>query len=94
MIRIYLDWNVFSNLKTPAYAELKALINSHKQDIQIVYSETHFNDLMVSYTPENQLFFEDIQNLDDLTQGHFLYKEDDVIIPFNLKKVKEPQTLT
>jgi len=73
MIRIYLDWNVFSGLKNPRtedLRELKELIQENKNHSQFIYSDTHFEDLIKSYMPDNKYFNEDLNNLDYLTEGH------------------------
>jgi len=72
MIRIYLDWNVVSNLKRPEFKELKDFIIENKQDLQFPYSPAHFNDLMKSYRPDNELFFEDLNTLEFLSEKHLL----------------------
>lgn len=72
MIRIYLDWNMVSNLKRPELKELKDFISAHKHYLQFPYSPAHFNDLMKSYRPDNELFFEDLNTLQFLSEKHLL----------------------
>jgi len=72
MIRIYLDWNVVSNLKRQEYKELKEFIIKHKQKLLFPYSPGHFNDLMKSYKPDNDLFFTDLDTLEFLSDKHLL----------------------
>ena len=72
MIRIYLDWNVVSNLKRPEFKELKDFITENKEYLQFPYSPAHFNDLMKSYRPDNELFFEDLDTLQFLSEKHLL----------------------
>jgi hypothetical protein len=72
MIRIYLDWDIISKLKTQEFNSLFEFIKTHKRLLQFPYSPAHFNDLMKSYKPENEKFFEDLDNLEYLAVKHFL----------------------
>lgn len=81
MIRIYLDWNVVSNLKRSEYTDLKEFIENHKEQILIPYSPAHFNDLMKSYSPENQLFEKDLEMLEFLSGKHLLRWEENGTVP-------------
>jgi len=72
MIRIYLDWSVISCLKKDEYEELLEFIKSHKEKLLFPYTPAHFNDLMRSYTPENDLFFKDLEQLEWLSGHHLL----------------------
>ena len=72
MIRIYLDWNVVSNLKKSDFQDIKDYISKHKDYLQFPYSPAHFNDLMKSYTPENSLFDIDLKNLEWLSGKHLI----------------------
>ncbi len=87
MIRIYLDWNVVSNLKKPEFKELKDFIIEHKQKLQFPYTPAHFNDLMKSYRPDNKLFFEDLGTLEFLSEKHLLrWGKDSVEVLFGTPK--------
>lgn len=72
MIRIYLDWNVISNLKRSEFKEIKDFISKHKRYLQFPYSPAHFSDLMKSYTPNNEHFNTDLETLDYLSEKHLL----------------------
>lgn len=72
MIRIYLDWNVVSNLKKPAYSELLEFITENKNCFQFIYTPAHFHDLMKSYSLDNQYFEEDLKTLEFLAERHFM----------------------
>lgn len=72
MIRIYFDWNVVSNLKKPEFQEIKEFIDKHKRYLQFPYSPAHFNDLMKSYSPENDLFEVDLETLEYLSEKHLI----------------------
>ena len=72
MIRIYLDWNVFSNLKNEEFLDFKKKILSYKTKLLFPYSPAHFHDLMKSYSPENKMFWNDINTLDEISEKHLL----------------------
>lgn len=87
MIRIYLDWNVISNLKKPEFQELKEFIIKHKEHLQFPYSPAHFNDLMKSFKPDNELFFVDLDNLEFLSEKHLLrWGKDGIEVLFGTPK--------
>ena len=81
MIRIYLDWNVISNLKREAFLELKTFIKENKNHFQFPYSPAHFNDLMKSYSKKNDLFWEDLNYLEYLSENHLLRWENNRTMP-------------
>jgi hypothetical protein len=72
MIRVYLDWSVVSNYKRQDFSELRDFISAHKEILQFPYSPAHFKDLMKSYRVDNKFFDEDLNNLDYLSETHFL----------------------
>lgn len=72
MIRIYLDWNIISSLKKPEFHELKEFIEKHKKYLQFPYSPAHFTDLMKSYKPGNDFFYEDLETLEYLSEKHLI----------------------
>jgi hypothetical protein len=83
MIRIYLDWSVISNFKKDEFSEIKEFISEHKDYLQFPYSPAHFKDLMKSYTPENEYFKQDLQNLEYLSEKHLLrWGKDDIEVLF------------
>lgn len=72
MIRIYLDWNVISGLKTEKYSSLSDFIRSHKERLLFVYTPAHFSDLMKSHTSDNPHFNRDLDQLEWLCGNHLL----------------------
>lgn len=72
MIRIYLDWDVISKYKKDEFKEIREFILQHKDYLQFPYTPTHFKDLMKSYTPDNACFEQDLQNLDYLSENHYM----------------------
>lgn len=72
MIRIYLDWNVVSNIKRPEFQEILEYITKHKKYLQFPYSPAHFSDLMKSYSPDNELFDVDLRTLEFLSEKHLI----------------------
>ena len=81
MIRIYLDWNVISNLKRPEFKEILDFISKHKEYLQFPYSPAHLSDLMKSYTPDNELFYTDLDMLQYLAETHLLRWENGATKP-------------
>lgn len=77
MIRIYLDWNIISNLKRPEFKDIKNFIDEHKNYLQFPYTPAHFSDLMKSYKPGNEYFEKDLETLEYLTENHFIRWEKD-----------------
>ena len=82
MIRIYLDWNVVSNLKKPENKGLLEFIETHKDYLLFPYSPAHFNDLMKSYSPENEFFNKDLEMLEYLSEKHLIKWEGKRTHPF------------
>jgi len=72
MIRIYLDWNVVSNLKKSENKDLKEFIDKHKEYLLFPYSPAHFNDLMKSCSPDNPYFNQDLEMLQYLSDKHLI----------------------
>lgn len=72
MIRVYLDWNVISNYKREEFKHFKDFVIENKSIFQFPFTPAHFNDLMKSYTPENEMFYKDLDNLEYLADNHFL----------------------
>ncbi len=71
MIRVYLDWNVFSYLynfretKEP-YISLNNTLNFQSDNILIPYSSAHLSDLVVSYNKSEKGKLKTIENLEYL----------------------------
>jgi hypothetical protein len=72
MIRVYLDWNVFSNLKLKKYAKQKEFLLKHKDKFLIPYSPAHFTDIMKSFSPQNEKFYDDLKTLTELSDNHLM----------------------
>ncbi|AEE51091.1 hypothetical protein [Haliscomenobacter hydrossis] len=72
MKRIYLDWNVVSNLKRESYQKLKELLLDKNYSLLIPYSSAHFDDLMKSNMEGNVYFNQDMENLTTLCGDHLL----------------------
>jgi len=81
MIRVYLDWNVISNLKLSEFEDLKNFISKHKKHLLFPYTPAHFTDLMKSYSSSNQFFNEDLETLEFLSNKHLLRWGKDGIEP-------------
>ncbi len=71
MIRVYFDWNVISNYKKEEFENFREFIIENKSVFQFPFTPAHFNDLMKSYSPDNDLFHQDLENLEYLADNHF-----------------------
>jgi len=80
MIRIYLDWNIFSALKTEEFIEIKNFINKYKSQFQFPFSPAHFTDLMKSH--DSKYFLDDLKTLNSITDKHFLRWEENTVKPY------------
>jgi hypothetical protein len=73
MIRVYLDWNVFSYLnnfkdsKEP-YISLDRILNTNKGNILIPYTSAHLSDLITSYKKSEKGKAKTLENLDYLAE--------------------------
>jgi len=83
MIRIYLDWNVISNLKKSEFKELNDFIIEHKEKFLFPYSPAHFKDLMKSYKFDNILFNTDLEKLNFLSEKHLMRWNKDHVEPLS-----------
>jgi len=81
MIRIYLDWNVISNLKKTEFQDVYNFIKKHKDKLLFPYSPAHFNDLMKSYSPDNEFFEMDLETLNYLSGKHLIRWEETGVKP-------------
>lgn len=82
MKRIYLDWNVYSNLKRESFRDLKSKLEERLDEVIIPYSSAHFDDLMKSYYPGNNLFHDDIATLSRFSKDHLLTHDEKMgVIP-------------
>lgn len=83
MVRIYLDWNVISNLKQPKFQYIKKFIEQYKSYLQFPYTPAHFSDFMKSYQPDNEYFYQDLKTLEYLSDNNFMLWEKDCVHPYN-----------
>lgn len=81
MIRIYLDWNVISNLKRPESKEIRDFFDKHKNYLLFPYSPAHFKDLMKSYASNNEYFEQDLETLEYLSGKHLIRWEANGTVP-------------
>lgn len=79
MIRVYFDWNVFSNLKNKSnetFASILSLLQENSSSILLPYSIAHLDDLrrgMGKKEGAQKLIDIDLKFLFDLTAGHYLH---------------------
>ena len=84
MIRIYLDWNIISKLKTPEFKEIFEFFTKNSNCFSIPFSPAHFEDISKSDFPGNEKLIEDITNMEVLCHtNHLSYdKEQDIAAPY------------
>lgn len=72
MIRVYLDWNVITNLKLERYKRELEFINENQSSLLFPYSPAHLSDVSKSYSPANRKFKIDIDNLTRISRKQLL----------------------
>lgn len=84
MIRIYLDWNVISKLKTDEYSGIRSFLDANKDKISMPFSPAHFEDISKSDNPGNDKIHEDIETMEHLCRNYYLAydKEKDMALPY------------
>lgn len=95
MIRIYFDWNVFSNIRNCSnenFSAIKKFIESNSSSVLLVYSPAHLQDLKRSYFNSEKGKIEtefDLAFIEKLTRNHCLYYDflEKTVSP----KIKSPQ---
>jgi len=82
MIRVYLDWNVFSYLKsrneTEEIYKILYAITKSKTDFLYPYSPAHLQDLMRSYHKSDRakkMTYEDLDFITEITNSHCLCED-------------------
>lgn len=73
MIRVYLDWNVFSYLKSfkeskEPYISLERILSNNKPNILIPYTSAHLSDLSTSFKQSEKGKEKTLQDLDYLAR--------------------------
>lgn len=84
MIRVYLDWNIISNLKNANFISEREFLIKNADKISIPFSPAHFEDISKSDTPENAKLLDDISNMCIFcSKNHLAYdKERDIAAPY------------
>lgn len=93
MIRIYLDWNVISQMKNGAHSMLYSLLLENKKNILIFYSGAHIDDINKNINSDiNEITKSDLKFLSELTSNNCLFLDmnnilnTDFIDPLNYLK--------
>lgn len=79
MIRIYLDWNVMSQMKNGSHSTLYDILKGNDSFI-IFYSTAHIGDVFSSYSENKEqleLIKNDLQFISDLTNSHCILNNKD-----------------
>jgi hypothetical protein len=82
MFKVYLDWNVMTQLKHGNHVELSTML-ANKELYQIVYSTSHISDILVSYDDtekQNCYIDEDLTYISKLTGDLCVYNATTEII--------------
>ena len=85
MLKIYLDWNVITHLKEDKYNEFRNFILANKEYFIFPYSVAHLQDLLVSKTPNNVYYEQDLNMLTELCLHHLLEHEPNINSPYPYK---------
>jgi hypothetical protein len=78
MIRIYLDWNVLSNLKKPIqepYITIAEKLKEYRNYFLIPYSPAHIDDLLKGWDNseiKNNFVQKDLQTISEVTRNHLI----------------------
>lgn len=80
MIRVYLDWNVISNLKKEENKYVLDFISDNKEHLLFVYSPAHFNDFLKGDS-NHPNFQKDLETLEWLCGKHHIRWENDNFLP-------------
>jgi hypothetical protein len=88
MVRVYLDWNIFSYLRhfseiREPYISLNRYLNNHKGSILIPYTSAHLTDLITSYKSSEKGRIETMNDLDYLAK---ITNHNCIIYDYNKKK--------
>lgn len=84
MIRVYLDWNVISKLKTDEYSGIRSFLDENMDKISMPFSPAHFEDISKSDNPGNDKIHEDIETMEHLCRNYYLAydKDKDMALPY------------
>ncbi len=88
MIRVYLDWNVISNLKRteiPKFRDLRLRISQNLDRLLIPFTNAHIDDLRKSVKPDlsNDLLLNDLELLSEVSNNQFInWTKNNITEPF------------
>jgi hypothetical protein len=81
MIRVYIDWNVFSQMKRGMFKDLYYfLITEEKEKLKIFYSTAHIDDILRSYDgsqKQNNIIKGDLDFISEITKDNCLFYTSD-----------------
>ena len=76
MIRLYLDWNVFVNMKNNPNDKLESLLKENRRKFNVYYSTAHIGDIYKSYNAEegiNDAIKSDLSLIKRITKSSCFY---------------------
>lgn len=78
MIRVYIDWNILTNLKNPQqepYKSILGTITQHKDQLLIPYSPAHLADLLKGWDGSEEkkaITQKDLKLISEITNNHLI----------------------
>ncbi len=72
MVRVYFDSDVLNGIRSGTFPELMKFIKKHREDILIPFSQAHVADKISSMTEAEDLFWRDIDYIDEICEKKFL----------------------
>lgn len=82
MIKVYLDWNVISQMKNGNHPELNSIVFDNSK-LLIPYSTSHIGDILSSFNEtekQKELIKLDLEFLSRLTKDHCLYNDGNSVL--------------
>ena len=77
MIKVYLDWNVFSQMKRGMFQDLYYFLKTaEKGELKIFYSKAHIDDILRSYDgsqKQNNIIKDDLDFISEITKDNCLF---------------------
>lgn len=79
MVKVYIDWNVMSGMKSNRYPELNSIVKDNK-NLLLLYSTSHIGDIYASYSEnedQKKIIEEDLDFISSLTNNlcAFIFKD-------------------
>lgn len=97
MIRVYFDWNVYTNLKKETenpFKSILSIIKNNKGKILFPYSPAHLNDLKRGFSNNENAkskTYTDLNLLQEISNDHCLYfdKNSNKVLPYIINPIEQ-----